>query len=133
MKGGVVYRELPYTPGATHAAHMHWRWGAFSATHTPAGPGGPQYAGFEGPGTPMIDGRIPNQSLRFAITTSRHAEEISKLLRNDNATEAQDFDSFETLFTAQGHKDPEPIADGAELVTWVSIAGIEFMFHNKTF
>jgi hypothetical protein len=57
----------PFTPGLPYGAHIHWRWGATAATGATGLPGGKQYAGSQGPGTPLIDDKIRDQNLEFAI------------------------------------------------------------------
>jgi len=56
-----------FTPGLPWGAHCHWRW-SHDATAGAAGlPGGPQYGGPQGAGTPLVDDRIRDQTIEFAI------------------------------------------------------------------
>jgi hypothetical protein len=112
---------LPPTPGVNHGVHLHWRWGKFmtaGATGVIDVPGGPQFAQPLGPGTPaphvraggpLIDYRLPHQSMRFAITA-----QASDFGASRNPSE-RDFDA---LFT--GNK-PQFVRDGAKSITiWLS-------------
>ena len=63
-------RLLPPSPGMPYAAHQHWRWGAIATYYLPivATGGGRQFRGIRGTrGGALVDGKMPNQSLSFAI------------------------------------------------------------------
>jgi hypothetical protein len=107
------------TPGAFHALHCHWRWGAVSGK-TPGrvtkrllpSAGEPQFKGLgwtDSAGGPMIDPRIPKQNLRFAVT------------RNDPEWAAEknpSEDDFTYMF--QGKHNVQDISKGDDLVVWFS-------------
>jgi hypothetical protein len=107
--------ELPSTPGAFHAGHMHWRW-ARVATHPSrtetviqklAGVKAPGQKQFRGNfrGGPLVDPKIPEQTIRFAIA-KRGAAELTKM------------ESFEAFFKS---RDPQEIRAGEDLDIWFSI------------
>ena len=102
---------LPATPGAFHAAHTHWRWGASAATGQtfPLLKGAPHFAGLGGPGGPQIDPRIPHQSIRFAITGGGTQWSPA----NHPSTKV-----FDDLFVSA--RNPADIKDGAVLTQWLS-------------
>ena len=64
---GPAHSQLPSTPGGTHAAHFHWRWGLVlqKGTLEAAKSGEPQFKGTP-IGGPLIDPAIPDQDIRFA-------------------------------------------------------------------
>ncbi|GIG63145.1 hypothetical protein Lfu02_75170 [Longispora fulva] len=111
--------SLPSTPGAFHCLHLHWRWGAVSATSSRVPPlvGGDQFKGLGWTpqvGGPLIDPTIPGQDLTLAVTTDSGpgtpwAAEL-------NPSEWQ----FADLFTNR-RAEPLPVKDGAKLTLWVSI------------
>jgi hypothetical protein len=116
--------DLPSTPGAFHAAHMHWRWGAVSgdasswaayAQMIPAA--GPTFRGFNwtpGLGGPLVDRRIPVQTFTFAITADRDPAQDPDL---DVSTQ-----SFRDYFLNKNTpKDPKNVSAGADLIQWLSI------------
>ncbi|MGW5699898.1 hypothetical protein [Amycolatopsis japonica] len=111
--------SLPSSPGAFHCFHTHWRWGAVSAKGMfPVLAGGRQFAGLnwtEELGGPLIDPRIPDQDLTFAVTTdSRHG---TPLEASANPSEWP----FADLFT-RWRAEPAPIKkDGAKITFWISV------------
>jgi hypothetical protein len=135
-------KQLPSTPGAFHAMHLHWRWGRVSGfpssfdflqmdgTRLIKGLGrgafgSDQFKGYQrinnstfDIGGPLIDPKIPNQTLRFALT---------KLLSNPSDTplpiswDASTFPSqqkFEELFSTKIK--PRSISQGDNLVLFFS-------------
>ncbi len=66
---------LPSTPGAYHAAHLHWRWGKYLQERhryvksvLPLNKSGDsQFVSKTGVGGPLLDPNIPYQSIRFAL------------------------------------------------------------------
>lgn len=60
------------TPGTPYAAHFHWRWGEiyYRGSSVFGFPSGTQkqFGGIGGAGGPMIDPKLPDQDLNFAIT-----------------------------------------------------------------
>ena len=114
--------ELPATPGAAHAAHTHWRWGAAAASRLNpliALGAGKAFEGFRGPGSPLIDPRIPIQRLRFAITEflSDKVDPRAWAPAANGSTR-----QFEQLFYLNRKKPAElrPYR-GTPLVTWISL------------
>lgn len=111
-------RSLPDTPGAFDACHTHWRWGAVSgdptswAARVPAAPipqAGPQFRGYgwtTARGGPLIDHRVHDQSITFAITGHR-----------PNPDDDVSTSNFADLFTGN----PKDISAGDDLVQWISI------------
>ena len=116
---GVTYAQkeqiLPLTPGAPHAAHLHWRWGKFAHKGGKfIGPGGEQHKGLaEEGGGAMVDPQIPDQNLNFAITKDNLVRQISN-------AESNDFYGFKDLFISN-RKLPDRIYSGSNLANWFSI------------
>lgn len=76
----------PPTPGLPYGGHIHWRWARDAVAGVTGLPGGKQYGGPQGAGTPLIDDRINNQTIEFAIVdgdgwfdSSREADFLNKL------------------------------------------------------
>jgi hypothetical protein len=112
---------LPTTPGAYHCFHMHWRW-------TEAAPGmvqekRPSEGGQFGipPGRPLIDSKIYQQVLTFAIT---NLSEKTKKELSDPDENASHMD-FKSLFTDK--QPPDEIDKGGDLVTWLSFTVKRFI------
>jgi hypothetical protein len=107
------------TPGAFHAFHCHWRWGAVSGDPSARddlvrAAGEPQFRGVgwsKSAGGALVDGAIAKQNLQFAVT--RNDIEGWKMERNPSEKE------FNSLFKT-GRKDPDNVSDGADLVFWLS-------------
>lgn len=111
-------QQLPDTPGAFDACHTHWRWGAVAAD--PSGwaakagilaGAGPQFQGYNygwstARGGPLVDHRVHNQSITFAIARDRADADA------DVSTE-----NFADLFSGS----PQDIRAGDELIQWFSI------------
>jgi hypothetical protein len=88
--------ELPPTPGVPRGIHTHWRWARAASEPSVALPGGsPHFGGHRGPGTPIIDGKIANQDLKFAIVKRTRARAID----NRKIEPDEQFDGFERIFT----------------------------------
>lgn len=63
------YDRLPPTPGLLYGVHQHWRWArVFYEGLSFRFKGGLQSGGIGGAGGPMIDPKVPDQMLEFAIT-----------------------------------------------------------------
>lgn len=109
--------ELPSTPGAFHAAHMHWRWGNVAAMPEPIEVLAQKWIGIEqaghpvlsvpAAGGPLIDAAIADQTIRFAIAEVTPKEET--------ATTAK----FDERFLTKNNT-PAEIGKGAELAIWMS-------------
>jgi len=119
-----VGKTLPETPGASHAAHIHWRWGTPATEKTdyfpPKPKAGPQFAGVGGvAGAPQIDPRIPQQRLLFAITsfTPTPGAGPKAWSADENGSTAH----FEELFIKARGSAPLDISSGTGLVVWISI------------
>jgi len=110
---------LPSTPGAFHCAHLHWRWGAITGGAPmmllPSA-GDPQFGQRKlngwAPGGPLLDPRIPDQTLRFAVTDASTPTHQAVL----NPSEQK----FEDLFVKKALPGRIP-PEGSALVTWFSI------------
>jgi hypothetical protein len=105
------------TPGAFHAFHFHWRWGAVSGISPPPpgvpGAGGPMFKGIgwtKTSGGALVDEDIALQNLRFAITKSDRPEWSA----DRNPSER----NFDRLFTQFGK--PRDVHRGDNLVVWLS-------------
>ena len=114
-----VDRWMVSTPGAFHALHCHWRWGAVTGIRDPPGynilaqSGERQFIGVgwsESEGGALVDPRIPKQNLRFAITWNDASRGPI-----ENASERDFFTLFENY-----RSQPAGVVDGDDLVLWVS-------------
>lgn len=114
-------RRRPHTPGLPYGVHLHWRWGATAATGATKVPGGPQFAGPGGPGKPLIDPRIHNQNIEFAIVDgsgrSGDDRDVHRQLDRDPATYL--FDDFSKVWEDLRPL-PELLMPSGDLVIWVS-------------
>ena len=100
------------SPGAFHAAHVHWRWGAsLNKIAALAGPFVDVGEHFT-PGQPLMDPRIFMQTIRIAITKNR--SELDPAQTKNVLSESR----WEDLFTNGGQ--PEPIWKGDDIVLWYS-------------
>ena len=117
--------KMPPTPGMPYAAHQHWRWTAAAVDGVPVLlSGGKQFGGVGGPGGPLIDPNIPNQTLMFAVTTELNGAGLffSYLKAMKNGSLPGSFDMpLETFFQRPG-SDPDSIWKGEDaLTTWLDI------------
>ncbi|MBJ6128507.1 hypothetical protein [Microvirga splendida] len=112
--------SLPPTPGMALGLHNHWRW--FPQATTGKGAvgfllraTGPQYGGTAGPGSVMIDPRLPNLDLRIAIAKR-------DLVPGVVAGYPNPIHAFDDLFVKHPSRPngPEPIDKGTDLSTWFS-------------
>jgi hypothetical protein len=107
------------TPGAFHAVHCHWRWGAVSGDPQARGSlipaaGAPQFQGVgwsASAGGALVDSKIPTQNLQFAISK---ADEPAWAAANNPSKQ-----DFKTLFT-DARTDPDEVKNGGDLVLWLS-------------
>jgi hypothetical protein len=103
-------KGMPSTPGAFHAAHVHWRWGEVLSNIT-SRMAASAWRRFQ-PGTPLLDPGIPRQTLLAAVTKYRQVQDPTKAaLRRLSTNDWQD------LFLKVT---PERIKDGDQLVLWYS-------------
>lgn len=115
--------DQPLTPGLPYGAHTHWRWGATAATGAVGVPGGKQFGGPQGPGTPLIDDRIRDQTLDFAIVDLDGwfgGEEATFLKRIDQNPVAFLFRDFSDVWR-DVHPLPDSPLPSGNLVIWMSI------------
>jgi hypothetical protein len=145
-KKGLYVKKQPSTPGAFHSLHMHWRWGdlaadpdfaerflvaAGSGRLSIAPIGSNQFRGLkvamQDIGGPLLDPKIPNQTLKFAIT--RSADPVYEKSTDKTKTEnkwAADLNPSEQVFEklffdpSTGKPLPRKIDGGEDLVTWFS-------------
>jgi len=112
-------------PGAFHCAHSHWRWGSVLAMAdinigTPDRPIPvlPVDTGVHfQPGTPLLDPRIPWQTLQIAVTQNAKRFDPAQKTPLTDLTE----DDWETLFErTPNNPPPVKIADGDDIVLWYS-------------
>jgi hypothetical protein len=109
---------LPDTPGAFDCCHTHWRWGAatgdltlnsWPARHLLIPKSGAQFKGYgwsAARGGPLVDHRVHDQTITFAIAVDRGDADKDVSTR-----------FFSDMFTGM----PKDISVGAELVQWFSI------------
>jgi hypothetical protein len=101
-------------PGAFHAAHCHWRWGELLdalVTRLAAS----AWRRFQ-PGQPLLDPKIPLQTILVAVTRYRHDFDPKHAPLSSLSKE-----SWEDLFySKKGIPAPNVIKDGADLVLWYS-------------
>jgi hypothetical protein len=115
-RGGFLGSPIS-TPGAFHAFHCHWRWGAVAGDPRARGDlpaaGEPQFTGVgwsESAGGALVDEAIAKQNLQFAITKNDIAD--WKMERNPSEKE------FKSLFKIR--TDPADVSEGTDLVFWLS-------------
>jgi len=111
------------TPGAFHALHCHWRWGAVAGRRDldwmdrrllPAA-GQPQFRGLgwsPSAGGALVDPGIPRQNLKFAVTKSDIAADQAR-------TSYESMRDFENAFYL-ARLNPEDVSGGSDLVFWLS-------------
>jgi hypothetical protein len=115
--------DQPYTPGLPYGGHMHWRWGESATKGAPGLPGGKQYGGPQGPGTPLIDDRIRNQNLEFAIVDLGGwfaREEGTFLTKVDQDPVSFLFQDFSRVWTDL-RSTPDSLMPSANIGIWLSI------------
>jgi hypothetical protein len=115
-RGGETGEGGIATPGAFHAFHCHWRWGAFlgnPSTWVASKVGDPQFTGVgwsKAVGGALVDSSIPRQNLQFAITKNDAAE--WKEGKNPSLKD------FKSLFTS-ARALPNDVSGGDDLVFWL--------------
>jgi hypothetical protein len=126
---------LPPTPGANHAAHIHWRWGrvavgpdvptgvarGFRPTISPSGLTAEaarsivrsmfasRFAGILGPGSALVDPRLRSQRLRVAVTQQALGPGVA----------ATNKKRFQDLIEYRAAQEIPPA--GTRLVVWISV------------
>jgi hypothetical protein len=102
------------TPGAFHAAHTHWRWGALLKSWLGRAKA-TEWKRFQ-PGDALLDPRIPLQTLQIALTKYRSTQDPDQAKLQDLCKE-----QWDTLFHNKSNSpQPDSIKDGADLVLWYS-------------
>jgi len=117
--------QMPPSPGIPHAAHLHWRWSAAAYRGGKLlGPGGKQFGGIGGAGGPMIDPRMPDQDLSFAVTRRKGFEPSKDIMAEYHQNNKHVFgiqDTLKDLFEqfSGKKKKPRSIWNGDKLVLWL--------------
>lgn len=124
--GGYKDYHIPSAPGAFHALHLHWRWGAsvkksrlgiprygnesqFINSGIPSELSkDPRYKGFLGP---LVDPKIWSQTIRFVVLQKQN------IIKD---TEEGFFNTF-ILKENKSEKKPKEIKEGEPLELWYSI------------
>jgi len=118
-------------PGAFHAAHLHWRWGAaaavtgsrsdptFNPTVYPSGVAA--RPGVSGTWGPLLDPGIWMQTIRFAIVRNEPRLDPNTGVAAADLSKAD----WKTMFDPGLRATPDDISAGADIVLWFSteIAG----------
>jgi hypothetical protein len=115
--------DQPFTPGLPYGAHIHWRWGVTATTGAVGIPGGPQFAGPRGPGQPLIDDKIRDQTLEFAIVNfdGWFGREEGYFLQKIDQDPAFVFTDFADVWQDLAPAGPELILPSGDPVIWMSI------------
>jgi hypothetical protein len=114
------------TPGAFHAAHMHWRWGSagssgrktipeIDTTGRPSGLTNLPVSG-SGGGTLLVDPRIWIQTIKVAVALNDPSLDPNAA---GTALSSLCLQDWKSLFTGLRAK-PKDISKGAEIVCWYS-------------
>jgi hypothetical protein len=104
---------LPSTPGAFHAAHLHWRWGEFLSSW--AGRATSSAWRRFNPGDALVDPRVRRQDLFVAIAKYNRATDPARV-----ALSMATAMTWEDLFHQNNFPTPDLIKSGADLVLWYS-------------
>lgn len=134
------FKKSPSTPGAFHAAHIHWRWGNTASNPnfleesiiylgnglSMGAVGEIQFKGekvVEYIGGPLIDPKIPNQSIKFAISKANPSTPPKSNGKSRKANDNPSEPKFEELFLDLNTNKPLPedISIGDDVVIWISI------------
>jgi hypothetical protein len=115
------------TPGAFHAAHIHWRWGSAGSSLRPTipvidttgrPPGLPNRAlGGVAGGSLLVDPRIWIQTIRVAVA---HNDAVLDPNVASNTLDKLSTVDWKSLFTGLRPK-PLDIAAGSDIVCWYSV------------
>ncbi len=123
--GGGVGKNIISTPGAFHAAHLHWRWGALTrfAPHgedgqfAPGGvPAGAREKAFRDSYGVLVDPQIWIQSVRFAVTLNDPELDPERGAKISDMTKPVWRETFQGL---RAH--PQDISMPSDIVLWYSI------------
>jgi len=106
-------RPMISTPGAFHAAHIHWRWGELLKSWLARATA--SWRRFQ-PGSPLLDPRIPLQTLLLAITKFRRNQDPNHASLADLSKEKWD----DLFHNKSNYPQPEKIQKGGDLVLWYS-------------
>lgn len=107
-------------PGAFHCFHMHWRWGKVLDLVNRLTIADIQVLPIDAgihfnPGIPLLDPRIPYQTLQVAITKNSRRFDSARNALTDLSEMA-----WNSLFETQTNPPPEKILDGDDIVLWYS-------------
>ncbi len=99
------------TPGAFHAAHIHWRWGSVLSSWA----GRYKASSWRrfNPGDALIDPRIPRQDVLVAV--SKYSKALDPMLAPLNKLTAE---TWWELFEKNNTPLPAEIKNGGDLVLW---------------
>jgi hypothetical protein len=101
------------SPGAFHAAHIHWRWG--EVTHAAKYAPGFSWRRFF-PGQPLLDPDIATQTIRVAVTENR-----KELDPERNRPQKLSTMAWKDLFHNYNNSPPPKlIQNGGDIVLWYS-------------
>lgn len=110
-------KDMISSPGAFHAAHLHWHWGKAAGTRIFGDPGNPRFRSRVGDSWgPLVDPAIWRQTVRIAVIKNEprldpaRGAAASSLSRQD----------WSSLFTSL-RESPAEIYAGDDLVLWYSI------------
>ncbi len=123
---GKYVKKQASAPGAFHAFHCHWTWPFFTQIVKIPGTafGENQFRGLplkKNIGGPLLDHRIPTQTIRFAISRAKPPKETKPANKWD-ADQSPSTEVFEDLFyDAATPPVPGNISGGEDIVTWYSI------------
>ena len=140
--GNRYLKKQPSAPGAFHAFHCHWRWPYYTG-HPGVGDlalvflgtlketgqvssnafGEEQFPGLSlngHIGGPLLDPKIPTQTIQFAITLSKPADKTRPADKWD-ADRVLTTQNFEELFFDTEAEQPTEISGGECLITWFSV------------
>jgi hypothetical protein len=123
---GKYVKKQASAPGAFHAFHCHWTWPFFTQIVKVSGTafGKEQFRGLplkRNIGGPLLDHKIPRQTIRFAISRAKPPRKIKPANKWD-ADQSPSTEVFENLFYDKDNPpEPENISGGEDVVTWYSI------------
>lgn len=125
---GKYVKKQASAPGAFHAFHCHWTWPFFIQMFEILGTalGQSQFRGIPlkpAIGGPLLDHKIPTQTIRFAISKTKPPQGTEPANKWD-ADQCPSMQVFQDLFfdeeAAQTQR-PRDISGGQDVLTWYSI------------